>query len=114
MRKRNTLLYGLTLCTIAAPKTKARCSKTSPSSRLKKVLRPETVVVVPIGAESKEHGTQLLLKNDFLIAGYLKNRCSGALALRYVKRVFRTIPSDKEVDELIVGISKGHRARPRH
>jgi len=39
-----------------------------------KVLTPDTVVVIPLGAESKEHGPHLKLKNDFLIAEYLKNR----------------------------------------
>jgi creatinine amidohydrolase len=39
-----------------------------------KVLTPETVVVIPLGAESKEHGPHLKLKNDFLIAEYLKRR----------------------------------------
>jgi creatinine amidohydrolase len=33
-----------------------------------KVLTPETVVVIPIGAESKEHGPHLKLKNDLLLA----------------------------------------------
>ena len=35
-----------------------------------KVLRPDTVVVLPIGAESKEHGPHLKLKTDFLEADY--------------------------------------------
>jgi creatinine amidohydrolase len=39
-----------------------------------KVLRPETVIVIPIGAESKEHGPHLKLKNDWLMAEYLKGR----------------------------------------
>ena len=39
-----------------------------------KVLTPEAVVVLPIGAESKEHGPHLKLKNDFLIAQYLATR----------------------------------------
>ncbi len=39
-----------------------------------RILKPETVIVVPLGAESKEHGPHLKLKNDFLIAEYLKNR----------------------------------------
>jgi creatinine amidohydrolase len=38
-----------------------------------KVLTPEAVVVIPIGAESKEHGPHLKLKNDWLMAEYLKN-----------------------------------------
>src|ERR1700682_343570 len=39
-----------------------------------KALKPDTVVVIPIGAESKEHGPHLLLKNDFILAEYLKKR----------------------------------------
>jgi creatinine amidohydrolase len=37
-----------------------------------KVLTPETIVMIPLGAESKEHGPHLKLKNDFLMAEYLK------------------------------------------
>lgn len=39
-----------------------------------KVLRPETVVVIPIGAESKEHGPHLKLKTDYLEAEYYKQQ----------------------------------------
>jgi creatinine amidohydrolase len=39
-----------------------------------KVLTADTVVVIPLGAESKEHGPHLKLKNDWLIAEYLKKR----------------------------------------
>lgn len=39
-----------------------------------KILTPETVVVIPLGAAAKEHGPHLKLKNDFLIAEYLKAR----------------------------------------
>ena len=39
-----------------------------------KALGPETVVVIPLGAESKEHGPHLKLANDFLIAQYLSAR----------------------------------------
>src|SRR4029453_16591284 len=39
-----------------------------------KVLTPDAVVVVPLGAAAKEHGPHLKLKNDWLIAEYLKNR----------------------------------------
>src|SRR5262249_16050702 len=35
---------------------------------------PETVVVIPLGASSKEHGPHLLLKNDWLLAEYFKGR----------------------------------------
>lgn len=39
-----------------------------------KVLTKSTVVVIPLGAAAKEHGPHLKLKNDFLIAEYLKRR----------------------------------------
>jgi creatinine amidohydrolase len=35
------------------------------------VLTPETVVVVPLGAASKEHGPHLKLRNDLTLADYL-------------------------------------------
>ncbi|MGA2131587.1 MAG: creatininase family protein [Bryobacteraceae bacterium] len=35
-----------------------------------KALKPETIVVIPIGAESKEHGPHLKLKTDLLEAEY--------------------------------------------
>jgi creatinine amidohydrolase len=38
------------------------------------VLKPGTIIVIPIGAESKEHGPHLRLKNDFLLAEYFKQR----------------------------------------
>lgn len=37
-------------------------------------LQPDTVVVIPIGAESKEHGPHLRLRNDFVMAEYFKKR----------------------------------------
>ncbi|MBF8248109.1 MAG: Creatinine amidohydrolase [Bacteroidetes bacterium] len=39
-----------------------------------KVLTKETIVVIPIGAASKEHGPHLKLKNDLILAEYFKLR----------------------------------------
>src|ERR1700726_2031089 len=39
-----------------------------------KALKPDTVVVIPIGAESKEHGPHLKLKNDSILAEYFKRK----------------------------------------
>ena len=39
-----------------------------------RVLKPDTIVVLPLGAQAKEHGPHLKLKNDWLIAEYLKQR----------------------------------------
>jgi creatinine amidohydrolase len=38
------------------------------------VLTPDAVVVIPIGAEAKEHGPHLKLRNDWTMAEYLKRR----------------------------------------
>lgn len=46
-----------------------------------KVLKPETVVVIPMGAASKEHGPHLKLKNDFILAEYLKARVQERAAV---------------------------------
>jgi creatinine amidohydrolase len=43
-----------------------------------KLLRPDTVVVIPIGAASKEHGPHLRLSNDYVMAEYLKRRVAKA------------------------------------
>src|SRR5678815_4767237 len=39
-----------------------------------RVLDTNTVVVIPLGAEAKEHGPQLRLKNDFVLAEYYADR----------------------------------------
>ena len=39
-----------------------------------KVLTPDAVVIIPLGAESKEHGPHLKLRNDFVMARYLAER----------------------------------------
>src|SRR5215471_4662560 len=43
-----------------------------------RVLTPDTVVVIALGAESKEHGRHLQLNNDFLMAEYFKQRVLAA------------------------------------
>jgi creatinine amidohydrolase len=42
------------------------------------VLTPNTIIVIALGAGSKEHGRHLQLNNDFLIAEYLKKRVLSA------------------------------------
>ena len=39
-----------------------------------KVLTPDTVLAIALGAQSKEHGPHLRLANDWIMAEYLKNR----------------------------------------
>jgi creatinine amidohydrolase len=42
------------------------------------ILTPDRVVVIPLGAESKEHGRHLQLNNDWVMAEYLKKRVLAA------------------------------------
>lgn len=42
------------------------------------VLTPETVVLIPLGAASKEHGPHLKLRNDLTLAEYLTGRVADA------------------------------------
>jgi creatinine amidohydrolase len=42
------------------------------------VLQPETVVVIPLGAGSKEHGPHLKLGNDAIVSDYLTSRVLDA------------------------------------
>jgi creatinine amidohydrolase len=43
-----------------------------------KLLGPETVVVIPLGAEAKEHGPHLRLDNDRQLAEYFRGRVLAA------------------------------------
>jgi creatinine amidohydrolase len=43
-----------------------------------KVLTPDAVIVIPLGAESKEHGPHLRLDNDFRLATYFRGRILAA------------------------------------
>ena len=61
--------------TTAAPhKHSAVLLETLTWDEAEKILTPETVVVIPLGAGSKEHGRHLQLNNDFLMAEYFKRR----------------------------------------
>lgn len=65
------MLFGAGL-SLAQPKGTLLGDLTWPEAE--KALRPETVVVIPIGAEAKEHGPHLKLKNDYLLAEYFKRQ----------------------------------------
>ncbi len=56
---------------------KAVFIETIPWTEAEKLLNDSTVVVIPLGAQSKEHGPHLQLRNDWLIAEYLKNRVAA-------------------------------------
>jgi creatinine amidohydrolase len=45
------------------------------------LLTPNTIVVVPLGAASKEHGPHLLLRNDLVLAEHLMARTAAATSV---------------------------------
>ncbi len=49
--------------------------------RAEKLLTPDSVVVIALGAQSKEHGKHLQLNNDWLMAEYFKRRVLDASAV---------------------------------
>jgi creatinine amidohydrolase len=61
-----------------APANAAVLLETLSWDEAEKILTPNTVVVIALGAESKEHGRHLQLNNDFLMAEYLKKRVLDA------------------------------------
>lgn len=61
-----------------AVKNSALLLETLSWDEAERVLNPDTVVVIALGAESKEHGRHLQLNNDFLMAEYLKRRVLAA------------------------------------
>jgi creatinine amidohydrolase len=76
-------IVGAVVFLVFAANTAAAADEPAPKGRLlsrmswvdaKAVLTPETVVVIPVGAESKEHGPHLPLDTDFRQAEYFKNR----------------------------------------
>lgn len=70
---RAILLLGI-LAMSAAAQNKGILLEDLTWQEAEKVLTPETIVVIPVGAESKEHGPHLKLKNDFLLAEYFKGQ----------------------------------------
>ena len=67
------LAFGTAACS-SPTTTKGRRLEDLTWVQAESVLTPDTVVVLPIGAESKEHGPHLKLKNDFILAEYFARR----------------------------------------
>jgi creatinine amidohydrolase len=66
-----------------------------------RVLDTGTVVVIPLGAESKEHGPQLRLKNDFVLAEYFTNRVlSASKVVVYPTLNYGFYPAFAEIEAL--------------
>ena len=68
------LLFTFSLSISAQTRTKGILLEDLSWVEAEKVLTEKTVVVIPLGAAAKEHGPHLKLKNDWLIAEYLKQR----------------------------------------
>ena len=77
----SSLLAGLAFAVAGAqaadtPKGRLLANMTWVEARA--ALTPQTVVVIPLGAESKEHGPHLPLNTDFRQAEYRKQRVMAA------------------------------------
>jgi creatinine amidohydrolase len=68
------LIIATSLIATAQSKPKAVLLEDLTWVEAEKILKPDTLVVIPLGAQAKEHGPHLKLKNDWLIAEYLKNQ----------------------------------------
>jgi creatinine amidohydrolase len=68
------LFAALPLSALSQTKSKGILLENLTWIEAEKVLNENTVVVIPLGAAAKEHGPHLKLKNDWLIAEYLKQR----------------------------------------
>jgi creatinine amidohydrolase len=51
------------------------------------VLTPQAIVVIPLGAASKEHGPHLKLRNDFILAEYLTKEVMARTAIVVVPTI---------------------------
>ena len=72
-----SITLGLSLCILASQGLAQRPGillENLTWQEAERVLTRQAVVVIPLGAASKEHGPHLKLSNDFTIAEYLKRR----------------------------------------
>ena len=67
-----TILLALILAAAGSAQNKGILLEDLTWQEAERVLTPDAIIVIPIGAESKEHGPHLKLKNDWLMAEYLK------------------------------------------
>jgi creatinine amidohydrolase len=83
------MLLGVSVFTVQCFARKPPTSKTQNNNRgvllenlswdeAEHILTPDRVVVIALGAESKEHGRHLQLNNDWVMAEYLKKRVLAA------------------------------------
>jgi creatinine amidohydrolase len=68
----NTALLSAVLA-LAMPPPKGAVLEKLTWVEAEKVLTPSAVVVIPLGAASKEHGPHLLLSNDAILAAHLRD-----------------------------------------
>ncbi len=91
-------LLALLLCSFLCPPLALSQKRTRPRQEgvllenltwieAEKILTSETVVVIPLGAAAKEHGPHLKLKNDWLMAEYLKDRVLRSSAVVVVPTI---------------------------
>ncbi len=72
------LVILLFACGIVSAQKRAIQLEEKPWTEARRLLSDTTIVVIPLGAQAKEHGPHLQLRNDFLIAEYLKDRIANS------------------------------------
>ena len=78
MKRLLFFLLTLTLLSSAQTKPHGILLENLTWQQAEKILTPERVIVIALGAESKEHGPHLRLNNDWLMAEYFKQRVLSA------------------------------------
>lgn len=68
------LVVAIPLTTLGQIKPKGTLLENLTWVEAEKILNDKALIVLPLGAAAKEHGPHLKLKNDWLIAEYLKRR----------------------------------------
>lgn len=83
------ILILLAIVSAATASTAGQAPATQKAARLEQhswvdaeaLLRPDTVVVIPLGAALKEHGPHLALRNDLTLAEYLTSRVEASASV---------------------------------
>ena len=68
------LLFAVASLTAQTPPRKGKLLRDMTWIEAREQFTPDTVIVIPLGAEAKEHGPHLPLGNDWNMAEYLKDR----------------------------------------
>jgi creatinine amidohydrolase len=94
------------LCTPAAAQDQGTLIDRLSWDEARRLLTPDAIVLIAVGAQSKEHGRHLPLNNDWLMAEYLKTRVARAARVVVYPTInyhyypaFRPFPGSTSVEQ---------------